>query len=124
MIINNDQPFDPDQDHRKRHTAAKSDNSSINPEPSFMHFSFPDRDGLDNELAAPVVQELSEHQLLLLCPETLAYALSPKKWSKIQSTHIIDITLINSQSEFTSTTLKNPNHRMRVFPIWSLKEMS
>ena len=37
---------------------------------------------LNAEPSGPVVGELTEHQLLLLCPDALAYALRHKEWSK------------------------------------------
>ena len=33
--------------------------------------------------SAPVVRELTEHQMLLLCPDSLAYALRRKEWSEV-----------------------------------------
>lgn len=35
------------------------------------------------EPSAPVVRELTEHQMLLLCPDAMAYALRQKEWSEV-----------------------------------------
>ena len=35
------------------------------------------------EAGDPVVQQLTEHQLLLLCPDVLAYGLRRKHWSRL-----------------------------------------
>ncbi|KAJ5489840.1 hypothetical protein N7453_010665 [Penicillium expansum] len=40
------------------------------------------------EFNGPVVDELTEHQLLLLCPQALAYALKHKKWILISLDHV------------------------------------
>jgi hypothetical protein len=44
------------------------------------------------EFIDSVVEELTEHQFLLLCPETLAYALKHKQWSEPYRLYPIEIS--------------------------------
>lgn len=49
----------------------------------------PDTGTFDTEARESVVQQLTEHQLLLLCPEAFAYALRRKNWSRLLSIPLI-----------------------------------
>jgi hypothetical protein len=61
---------------------------------------------LDAEPSGPVASELTEQQLLLLCPDALAYALKHKQWSEAPWLNAIKMRLIFFQSGSLSTTFK------------------
>lgn len=96
IFINNDRSFHTTEDTRQRRTELGSNDAVISwqetqKRPSVNEYQR--TEAPDAEPSGPVVRELTEHQLLLLCPDALAYALRYKQWSEALLLNAIEMTL-------------------------------
>lgn len=91
IFINNDRSFHTTEDTRQRPTEPGSNDAVISWQGTqkWSNFNdYQDPEAPDVEPSGPVVRELTEHQLLLLCPDALAYALRYKQWILISLDYI------------------------------------
>lgn len=82
ILVNNDWSFHTTEEIRPRPPRRVNDPYLRRPGPSTWPEG-PAYRANNAEPSGPVVGELTEHQLLLLCPDVLAYALRHKEWSKV-----------------------------------------
>ncbi|CAI7628266.1 unnamed protein product [Penicillium viridicatum] len=83
ILINNNRSFHTTEDTRQRTTELGSNDAVINWQDGHNFIStnvYQNTEAPVVEPSGPVVRELTEHQLLLLCPDALAYALRYKQW--------------------------------------------